>query len=253
MRPTLVRALAAIANSAGMRMRRWDFVAAYLQGDLEQDEVYCHAPPGYATIGADGRPRVSRAVKPIYGMAQAGRRWQRLLFPWFLKFGFKQCQSDPCVFTMTKCIGGVDQRIAIGCYVDDLFTLYTHDGETSLYAPFTEALPSRWNVEDDGPVSDLLNVDFSVDSTSVYLKQEKYIAHLVSAHLPDGIPLSFHETRALASRSLPKLVEQALLSRPNRSVDPKLLANYQSSSRCYIVRQQRGQTSPTQSACYAGP
>eukprot|EP00965_Chrysotila_dentata_P000262 8062-Pleurochrysis_carterae.AAC.1 len=32
-------------------MRRWDFVAAYLQGDLEQNEVvYCHAPPGYATV-----------------------------------------------------------------------------------------------------------------------------------------------------------------------------------------------------------
>eukprot|EP00965_Chrysotila_dentata_P059289 1968116-Pleurochrysis_carterae.AAC.1 len=50
MRPTSLRALAAMANSAGMRMRRWDFVAAYLQGELEQDEVvYCHAPPGYAT------------------------------------------------------------------------------------------------------------------------------------------------------------------------------------------------------------
>eukprot|EP00965_Chrysotila_dentata_P168867 5576194-Pleurochrysis_carterae.AAC.1 len=40
-----------------MRMRRWDFVAAYLQGNLGQNEVvYCHAPPGYGTLGADGRP-----------------------------------------------------------------------------------------------------------------------------------------------------------------------------------------------------
>eukprot|EP00965_Chrysotila_dentata_P117263 3875219-Pleurochrysis_carterae.AAC.7 len=78
MRPTSLRALAAIANAAGMRMRSWDFVAAYLQGDLEQNEVvYCHAPPGYATLGADGRPRICRVEKPIYGMAQAGRRWQR--------------------------------------------------------------------------------------------------------------------------------------------------------------------------------
>eukprot|EP00965_Chrysotila_dentata_P023695 785202-Pleurochrysis_carterae.AAC.1 len=59
MRPTSLRALAAVANSAGMRMRRWDCVAAYLQGELEHDEVvYCHAPPGYATLGANGRPRV---------------------------------------------------------------------------------------------------------------------------------------------------------------------------------------------------
>eukprot|EP00965_Chrysotila_dentata_P209958 6185600-Pleurochrysis_carterae.AAC.2 len=64
MRSTSLRAPLAIANSAGMRMRRWDFVAAYLQGDLKQNEVvYCHAPPGYATIGADGRPRLCRVVK----------------------------------------------------------------------------------------------------------------------------------------------------------------------------------------------
>eukprot|EP00965_Chrysotila_dentata_P080207 2646030-Pleurochrysis_carterae.AAC.1 len=75
MRSTSLRALAAIANSAGMRMRRWHFVAAYLQGELEQNEVvYCLAPPGYGTIGSDGRPRICRVGKPIYGMAQAGRR-----------------------------------------------------------------------------------------------------------------------------------------------------------------------------------
>ena len=64
-------------------MYRWDFVAAYLQGDLEDGEViYCSEPPGYETLGADGRARVCRVDKPIYGMAQSGRRWQRGLFAW---------------------------------------------------------------------------------------------------------------------------------------------------------------------------
>eukprot|EP00965_Chrysotila_dentata_P244227 6205840-Pleurochrysis_carterae.AAC.1 len=61
MRPTSLRVLAALAAANGMHMRRWDFVAAYLQGELQEGEVvYCHAPPGYATYGADGRPRVCR-------------------------------------------------------------------------------------------------------------------------------------------------------------------------------------------------
>eukprot|EP00965_Chrysotila_dentata_P039137 1301564-Pleurochrysis_carterae.AAC.1 len=93
-------------------MRRWDFVAAYLQGDLETNEVvHCHAPPGYATLGADGRPRICRVEKPVYGMAQAGRCWQRSLFPWLLQFGFTQCKSDPCVFTMTRDISGVSHQL----------------------------------------------------------------------------------------------------------------------------------------------
>ena len=63
-------------------MRRWDFVAAYLQGELLDDEVvYCSMPPGYKTglnpNSPTGEGTCLRINKPIYGMAQAGRRWQR--------------------------------------------------------------------------------------------------------------------------------------------------------------------------------
>eukprot|EP00965_Chrysotila_dentata_P108581 3586764-Pleurochrysis_carterae.AAC.1 len=39
MRPTSLRALASIAACHGLRMRRCDFVAAYLQGELQPGEV----------------------------------------------------------------------------------------------------------------------------------------------------------------------------------------------------------------------
>eukprot|EP00965_Chrysotila_dentata_P181126 5979238-Pleurochrysis_carterae.AAC.1 len=129
---------------------------------------------------------------------------------------------------MTKTVRGAVQRLMLGCYVDDLFTLCTHDGPGSLYNDFINALTHRWNVEDEGPVSDLLNVDITTDSCSVCLTQENYIAHLVSTYMPDGVPLSFHKTRSPASETLPKLVEQALLSKPQRTIDPKLLSSYQS-------------------------
>eukprot|EP00965_Chrysotila_dentata_P042272 1402068-Pleurochrysis_carterae.AAC.1 len=65
MRPTSLRTLASIAACRNLRMRRWDFVAAYLQGELQPGQVvYCHAPPGYPTLGADGRPRICRVEKP---------------------------------------------------------------------------------------------------------------------------------------------------------------------------------------------
>eukprot|EP00965_Chrysotila_dentata_P100653 3326094-Pleurochrysis_carterae.AAC.1 len=61
----------------------------------------------------------------------------------------------------------VEQRLTLGCYVDDLFTLYNYDGKGSLYDDFVQALTLRWNLEDEGPVSDLLNVDISVDESCV--------------------------------------------------------------------------------------
>eukprot|EP00965_Chrysotila_dentata_P106081 3503758-Pleurochrysis_carterae.AAC.1 len=106
---------------------------------------------------------------------------------------------------MTKVVNEVEQRVTLGCYVDDLFALYSHDGTGSLYDDFVRALTHRWNVEDEGRVSDLLNVDISVDESCIILRQEKYISHLVATYLPEGVPLSFQKTRTPASESLPKM------------------------------------------------
>eukprot|EP00965_Chrysotila_dentata_P037097 1234301-Pleurochrysis_carterae.AAC.3 len=56
MRPTSLRALASIAAGTGMLMRRWDFVAAYLQGKLQQGEVVCCAA-GSTWVWHHGRRR----------------------------------------------------------------------------------------------------------------------------------------------------------------------------------------------------
>eukprot|EP00965_Chrysotila_dentata_P213762 6187824-Pleurochrysis_carterae.AAC.1 len=154
---------------------------------------------------------------------------------------------------MTKVVHEKQQRLTLGCYVDDLLTLYSHDGPDSLYAQFVDAPTTRWNVEDEGPVSDLLNVDIVVDAGSIILKQEKYIAHLVKTFLPDGVPLSFHATRAPASEDVPKLVEEALRTKPERTVDHKLLASYQSlvGALLYCSTQTRRPTWRMQSACCA--
>eukprot|EP00965_Chrysotila_dentata_P108763 3593021-Pleurochrysis_carterae.AAC.3 len=85
------------------------------------------------------------------------------------------------------------------------------------------------NVEDEGPVSDLLNVDIATDADCVLLKQEKYVAQLVDTYLPDGVPNSFHKNHAPANDDLPRLVDTALLAKEQRLLpDPKLRSTYQS-------------------------
>eukprot|EP00965_Chrysotila_dentata_P112032 3704626-Pleurochrysis_carterae.AAC.1 len=66
-----------------------------------------------------------------------------------MSWGFKQSHSDPCVFTCERIVEDTPQKLIIGCYVDDLFVLYSDDGPSSLYSAFTTALASRWNVEDE--------------------------------------------------------------------------------------------------------
>ena len=262
MRGGSLRLLSAIGGRLGLRMRRWDFVAAYLQGELEPGEVtYCTPPPGYSTALVDGRVRlVPRAqgdgiermcivTKPVYGMAQAGRRWQRSLFPWLTGWNkgvdgaprLQQSVFDSCVFFCHHVVstpsGPRDEVLLVGCYVDDLFVLSSHTDEHSLYHRFTSDLSARWDVEDEGEVTDLLSVEIERADEHIVLRQSKYISKLMSTYAPEGVPdsrfgascrLTSHPpSRTPADEDLPQRV-LAAVEQSADSIDPALLKAYQS-------------------------
>jgi hypothetical protein len=62
--------------------------------------VYCHMPAGYEERDSDGNAYLLKVVKPIYGIPQAGRRFQRRVFPWMVgTMGLRQLDdSDSCIF-----------------------------------------------------------------------------------------------------------------------------------------------------------
>jgi len=233
MRGSTLRSVCAAAAKWDLHMRRWDFVAAYLQGQLDEGEtVYCSLPPGYPNEKtADGQPAIYKIKKPVYGMAQAGRRWQRSLFPWLKEIGFTQHESDDCLFskveTRTTPQGPREERLILGCYVDDLFTAYTHDDEHSLYHDFTRALQKRWEVEDEGVVKDLLAVEIERDGKQVCLHQRGYIEHMMDDHLPGGRPQHLASTKTPCDDSLPRLVLEAQ-DLDMATIDATLLQEYQS-------------------------
>ena len=75
-------------------------------------------PVGYPEFDAKGRPKLAKMKKPIYGIQQAGRRLQRMLFEWLREQGFKPLDdSDPCIFSL-DCSGG--EVLKVGVYVDNL-------------------------------------------------------------------------------------------------------------------------------------
>ena len=235
MRGTSLRLLSAVAAKSNMRMRRWDFVAAYLQGELLEGEVvYCLPPPGegYATIGKDGLPMVCKIVKPVYGMAQAGRRWQRTLYPWLEEYGFTQLSPDSSVFTLKRTMdaptGKREETLHLGAYVDDLCVLYEHDDKFSLYHDFTSKLQERWKVEDEGDLHDLLGIEFRFGSDTITLHQQTYIEKLCADFLPDGVPPQFQANKPPCDHNLPLHVVEAMSQETNTEVDAELLRRYQS-------------------------
>ena len=202
-------------------------MAAYLQGELLEGEVcFCSPPPGFATAVVDGEvklvplsdgdgvERLCRVEKPVYGMAQAGRRWQRSLFPWILAWrGVKgssgkvpqltQSKMDTCVFfchaTVDTPNGPREETLFLGCYVDDLFILSSHQDEYSLYHQLTSSLEDSWEIEDEGEASDLLSVELSREGGCVVLRQTSYIERLLDTYAPDGIPAYGDQSATLKS------------------------------------------------------
>ena len=264
MRVASLRVLCAISARLGLKMRRWDFVAAYLQGELEPGEVvFCTPPPGYSTALVDGKihmvlaaqgdgvDRICRVEKPVYGMAQAGRRWQRTIFPWILAWRgvaadgssihLEQSKLDTCVFTCRARVstpsGPRDEVLLLGIYVDDLFANSSHDDEHSIYSQFFGALSDEWDVEDEGEVSDLLSIEIHSEGKCVILRQRAYIEKLLATFAPNGAPISdFGGGRTLTSQppgqvpadvTLNKSVDEAMLQDVD-SIDQKLLKDYQS-------------------------
>ena len=234
MRPGSLRLLSSLAAKYDLGMRRWDFVSAFLQGDLLDDEVvYCSAPPGHPRIGADGQPQIVKVLKPIYGMAQAGRRWQRSLYPWLLEHlgEDSQLHSDRNVFSCcrenTLSDGSTRfERLIVGCYVDDLYILSSHRDAGSLYDTFISDLQARWDVEDEGDVSDLLGVEIAAVEGGVKLKQTAYIEKMCNAWFPNGVPNTIQSNQTPCDKDLAQLVCDAVVS--TADPDPILLRRYQS-------------------------
>jgi hypothetical protein len=193
LRYSSARALFAYAARKGCRVRSVDLVAAYLQGRFVDGEVvYCYLPTGYPELDSNGQPLIARVDKPIYGIQQAGRRLQRMLFAWLAEHGFVALDdSDPCVFTRTHPDGEI---ITIGVYVDNLQIVHSavlnaegRGPSGCAYNTFMDSLTRDWDITDEGPMEDLLGieVDYLPDG-AIKLHQTSYVKKLIERFLPHG-------------------------------------------------------------------
>ena len=94
-----IRTVLAFAAAEDYETGQIDIKGAYLNGKLTEDEViFMKQAPGYEETAEDGRVKVLRLWKTLYGLKQAGRRWYQLLVMIMSKLGFLRCEGDQAVF-----------------------------------------------------------------------------------------------------------------------------------------------------------
>jgi hypothetical protein len=109
--------------------------------------------------------------------------------------------------------------------VDDLACVYLQDDEHSLYHAFAAKL-REWDVEDEGELSDLLGVDFSISNGVVSLTQTQYIQRMMDRFMPEGASPRSQSNQLPHSPDLPQHVADALSSSEKAPDD--LVKHYQS-------------------------
>ena len=93
-----IRTVLAFAAAEDYETGQIDIKAAYLNGELTEDErIFMKQAPGYEEVSEDGKVKVLRLWKTLYGLKQAGRRWYHKLVFIMSKLGFSRCEGDQAV------------------------------------------------------------------------------------------------------------------------------------------------------------
>lgn len=118
LRCTTVRYLMALAVKYDLDIDQMDAVTAFLQGELNEEEIFMSQPDGFSVPNG----KVCQLKKALYGLKQSSRVWNTQLDVVLKEFGRTRSSVDPCLYWMIR----GDKRMFITIYVDD-FLIYTND------------------------------------------------------------------------------------------------------------------------------
>jgi hypothetical protein len=176
-----------------IKPRQADFVTAYLNSKLEDDEaVYISLPEGFVewlretkqeaytqelarSLIDEPEGYVVKLKKTLYGLKQAARGWYTTMTDWFVKNGYQISDADPCLFISNKgdlAFAWVDDLILVGENTEELITKLGKD----------------FKIKDLGVAQHILGmkIEYLADGR-MFINQEHYVKNLIEEYgLEDG-------------------------------------------------------------------
>ena len=122
-------------------------------------------------------------VGNLYGGPDAGRVFYMHLRDWLKKYGFKQSEWDPCLYTYTRVIDGHTLRVCV--YVDDL--LFAHTRGSNIRDEFAEAFSKDFSWKDFGTnLHEFLSMRIVQSPGKATLDMERFISDMFHEFMPGG-------------------------------------------------------------------
>ena len=104
-----VRMMLCLAASQDLATRQVDFSNAFAQAELDDEQIYVHAPRGFH--GDGGEQVVLKLRKSLYGLVQAPLCWGNHLKDGLGKVGLRPSERDSCMY--------LGENVIALTYVDD--------------------------------------------------------------------------------------------------------------------------------------
>ena len=106
-----MRAILALCGHLGWEARHWDTKSTFLFGEKLEEDLYMKQLIGF--LNSKG---VLKLIKPLYGLKQAGRQWNKHLHVLLSEIGFGRLDANACVYLLHR-DGGT---AILGIHVDDM-------------------------------------------------------------------------------------------------------------------------------------
>jgi len=160
-----VRTCIALSAIKDWEMRQLDIKGAYLNGELEE-EIYMRQPEEFD----DGSGRVCKLKRPLYGLKQAGRVWNKNINSQLTTFGYTRTNADPCVYY--KLTHG--KSVILTLWVDDIIMVGDAKEEIE---DTVRRLGKHFEIKDLGDPRLLLGIQINRDrqNKTITLSQQNYI------------------------------------------------------------------------------
>ena len=199
-----VRAMIALAAQYDMEMHQLDVANAFLNGVLEDEEVYMQLPQGIFDLQHEGKPLAEKingytqmkkdeeqclrngrpapiyALKlhrALYGLKQSPRIWSDLLSNFLQEKGFVRLKTDTCVFIRGK----GTSKVIIAVRVDDILVITKDKQELQR---LKDEMKTKFKMSDMGEVEWYCAMKITRDRKigTITLSQEPYIEAMLEKY-----------------------------------------------------------------------
>jgi hypothetical protein len=172
-RLTSFRILMALAGPMKLRLRQFDVKTAFLQARFTEGEtIHMRQPQHFVQEGKEDWTCLLQ--RPIYGLPQAPRAWNKRLVSELKRLGFQtqQQRADPCVFVLKQ-----DNDLAITIVWVDDFIMATNSEKLDI--KMRDQLQATFDMRDMGAPKVFAGMEIQQTDQGIYVTQSTLINELV--------------------------------------------------------------------------